>query len=154
MARRAFCGIKKWWVFENRNLRFLNLDFRNSKFVILKFGFSKIGNFDFRKLNFSGAFVTAKNAKAGWSFSDAFARKKVSVTDTHAHRQTHITNFGGRLHKRPFGQKCHNYFRNINFRKIEISPKLIAAAEEGGEAVRKASEGAQRGCAQSEKSEI
>ena len=27
MARRAFCGIKKWWVFENRNLWFWNLDF-------------------------------------------------------------------------------------------------------------------------------
>ena len=27
VARRTFCGIKKWWVFENRNLRFWNLDF-------------------------------------------------------------------------------------------------------------------------------
>ena len=100
VARRTFCAIKKCWVFENRNLWFWNLDFQKSKFAILKFGFSKIGNFDFQKLNFSGAFVTAKNSKTGWSLSGAFARKKVSVTDrqSHTHRHTHITKFGGRLH--------------------------------------------------------
>ena len=67
---------------------FWNLDFRKSKFAIFKFGFSKIGNFDFQKLNFSGAFVTAKISKTVWSLSDAFARKKMSVTDIHTHRQT------------------------------------------------------------------
>ena len=42
-----------------------NDEFLNSKFAILKFIFSKIGNFDFRKLNFLGTFVTAKNSKTG-----------------------------------------------------------------------------------------
>ena len=48
-----------------RKSKFAILKFGFSKFVILKFGFSKIGNFDFQKLNFSDAFVTAKNSKTG-----------------------------------------------------------------------------------------
>ena len=78
-----------FWNLDFRKSKFAILKFGISKFVILKFGFSKIDNFDFRKLNFSGAFVTGKNSKTVWSLSGAFARKKVSVTDTrtHAHHQ-------------------------------------------------------------------
>ena len=120
MARRAFCVIKKRWVFEIQNLRFWNLDFRKSKFAILKFGFSKIGNFDFRKLNFSSAFVTAKNSKPGWSFSDAFARKKMRGTHrhTHTHTQTHA-------HHQFWGSSTQKALRAINLQKIILMQVLI-----------------------------
>ena len=53
-------------------------------------------------------YTKAKTRKPGSTFPIPKMMLMMSVTDRHRQtdRQTNIIDFGGLLHKRPFGQKC------------------------------------------------
>ena len=91
--RKSKSAIFEIWIFENRNLWFWNLDFPKLTISIFE-------NWSFRVL-----LLLQKNQNlVEVSLMLSLVRKWGVHTDTHTHRHTHITNFGGRLHKRPFGQ--------------------------------------------------
>ena len=106
MARRAFCGIKKWWVFENRNLRFWNLDFPKLTISIFE-------NWTFRVL-----LLLQKIQKlVEVSLMLSLVRKWGVHTDRHTDTQTHA-------HHQFWGSSTQKALRAITFIREKVRNPL------------------------------